>query len=227
VPPLNGAVSGDAWKDTNRSEPAMGGTLNATTEQAAEESRRVADDDRNRTILSHGGNGYIADSTAPAYQSPLNSSTAPPEEPSVADPFQNVTSSANNETAPTAYAPPVQPTETLAQLDEQTRAPHDDARAAINAAFEAAPIPAPSSAPQPQAFPAPQVSSLPPIGLPPLPPLPDFSTLPPLPSQPADTSGPSGALPPEKLEDMFKPAPPAPAAPAPTPPDQFKIPGQS
>lgn len=227
VPPLAGAVGGDQWKN-DAGEPAMGGTLNATTEQAAEESRRAADDDRNRTILSHGGNGYIADSTAPAYQSPLNSSTTPPEEPSVVDPFQNVTASANNDTAPTAYVAPVQPTETLAQLDEQTRAPHEDARAAINAAFEAAPIPAPSSAPQPQAFPAPEGSSLPPVGLPPLPPLPDFSTLPPLPSQPpADTSGPSGALPPEKLEDMFKPAPPAPAAPAPTAPDQFKIPGQS
>jgi hypothetical protein len=226
MPPLRGAVGGDTWKN-DQGEPAMGGTLNATTEQAADDSRRAADDDRNRTILSHGGNGYIANTIAPAYQSPLNSSTAPPEEPAVADPFQNVTASVNNDTAPTAYAPPVQPSETLADLDAQTRAPHEDARAAINAAFESVPVPAPSPAPQPQAFPALQGSSLPPIGMPPPPPLPDFSTLPPLPPAPADVNGPSGALPPEKLEDMFKPAPPAPAAPAPSAPDQFKIPGQS
>lgn len=228
VPAFSGAVGAEGWKD-NRDEPAMGGTLNATTEQAAEESRRAADDDRNRTILSHGGSGYIADSTAPVYQSPLNSSTGPAEEPSVVDPFQNVTASVNDDTAPTAYAAPIQPTETLAQLDEETRAPHEDARAAINAAFEAAPAPVsvPNPLPEPQAFPAPENSSLPPVGMPTLPPLPDFSTLPPLPPQPAAVSGPSGALPPEKLEDMFKPAAPTPAAPAPSAPDQFKIPGQS
>lgn len=225
--PSFGATGADAWKD-DKGEPAMGGTLNATTEQAAEESRRAAEDDRNRTILSHGGNGYIADSTAPAYQSPLNSSTGPAEEPSVADPFQDVTLPTNNDTAPMSYAAPIQPTETLAQLDEQTRAPHEDARAAINAAFDAAPS-APTTDPlsQPSAFPAPEAGSLPPVGMPPLPPLPDFSTLPPLPPQAAPDSAPSGALPPEKLEDMFKPAPAAPAAPAPTAPDQFKIPGQS
>jgi hypothetical protein len=224
--PLSGTASADTWKN-DKGEPAMGGTLNATTEQAAEESRRAADDDRNRTILSHGGSGYIADSTAPVYQSPLNSSTGPAEEPSVVDPFQNVTSSVNNDTAPTAYAAPVQPTETLAQLDAQTRAPHEDARAAINAAFDAAPTPVSDPFPQPQPFSAPEASSLPPVGMPPLPPLPDFSTLPPLPPQPTTTSGPSGALPPEKLEDMFKPAAPAPATPPPSAPDQFKIPGQS
>jgi hypothetical protein len=229
VPPLSGAVGGEAWKD-DRGEPAMGGTLNATTEQAAEESRRAADDDRNRTILSHGGNGYIADSAAPAYQSPLNSSTAPPEEPAVVDPFQNVTAPVNNDTAATAYIPTVQPPTggTLADLDKQTRAPHADARAAIDAAFEKSPAPATGQTPQPQAFPvADTSSSAPSAGLPPLPPLPDFSTLPPLPPQPASlNNGPSGALPPEKLEDMFGAASPPPAVSTPSAPDQFKIPGQ-
>jgi hypothetical protein len=226
TPVFNGAVAPDTWKDGN-GEPAMGGTLNATTEQAAEESRRAAEDDRNRTILSHGGAGYIADKNAPAYQSPLNSSTAPPEEPSIADPFQNVTASVNNDTNPTSYGPPVQPTETLAQLDEQTRAPHADARAAVDAAFNAAPQPAPQpfvAAPQP--FNDPAVTAAPVGGMPPLPPLPDFSTLPPMP-QPVEFNGPSGALPPEKLEDMFTPATPPPTAPASNDPAQFKIPGQS
>jgi hypothetical protein len=221
VPALNGATSPDTWKN-DAGEPAMGGTLNATTEQAAEDSRRAAEDDRNRTILSHGGSGYVgSNSPQPSFQSPLNSSTATnTEEPPAVDPFQTPPM---NDTAPTAYAAPVQPTETLAELDAQTRAPHEDARAAIDAAFNAAP---PAVDP---VFPSPlQQESQPTASLSPLPPLPDFSTLPPLPPLPqaAETNGPSGALPPEKLEDMFAPATPPPVAPTSNDPGQFKIPGQ-
>lgn len=39
----------------NREEPMMGGTLNATTEQAADDARREEDRDRNKTLLSHAG----------------------------------------------------------------------------------------------------------------------------------------------------------------------------
>lgn len=49
------------------SEPLMGGTLNATTEQAAEDARREAENDQNKTILTH---SYL--SSAPAYESPMN-----------------------------------------------------------------------------------------------------------------------------------------------------------
>jgi len=218
MPPLNSAAA-DTWKN-DAGEPAMGGTLNATTEQAAEDSRRAVEDDRNRTILSHGGSGYVgSNSPQPAYQSPLNSSTASnTEEPSVVDPFQ---APPMNDTASAVYAAPVQPTETLAQLDAQTRAPHEDARAAIDAAFNAAP---PVAAP---VFPDPVAAQpQPAASLPPLPPLPDFSTLPPLPTPPTEFNGPSGALPPEKLEDMFAPATPPPTVPTSNDPGQFKIPGQ-
>jgi len=62
-----------------------------------------------------------------------------------------------------------------------------------------------------------------------MPPMPDFSTLPPLPTAPEANAPVTGALPPEKLEDMFG-TPPAAPAPAPAPqsndPAQFKIPGQ-
>ncbi len=34
-------------------EPSLGGTLNATTEEAAEDSRKALDEDRNKTILTH------------------------------------------------------------------------------------------------------------------------------------------------------------------------------
>lgn len=224
--PGSGAATVPSWNDAP--EPAMGGTLNATTEQAAEDARRAVEDDRNRTILSH-GEGYITDSGMPGYQSPLNSSTAPSEEPAVVDPFQNVTPPPINDTAPTAYAAPIQPSsQTLEELDNQNRAPHEEARAAVDAAFNAAPTPTMPPVtpvnpfPESQPVPAPATG-----GLPPLPPLPDFSTLPPLP-QPAEPSAtPSGAVPPEKLEDIFGQTPaPAPITPSSNDPGQFKIPGQ-
>ena len=217
----------------NSPEPAMGGTLNATTEQAAEDARRAVEDDRNRTILSH-GQGYISDSGMPGFQSPLNSSTAPSEEPSIVDPFQNITPPPVDNTPPMSYAAPVQPpAQTLQDLDNQNRAPHEEARAAVDAAFNnAVPEPASSPAPEPMAAPAPASPFPEPQpgagSLPPLPPLPDFSTLPPLPQPGGAPASPSGAVPPEKLEDIFGQTPaPAPSTSAPNDPGQFKIPGQS
>ena len=230
-PALSGAASTKEWKD----QPSMGGTLNATTEQAEEDKRRELEADRNHTILTHGGSSYVGDS-APAFQSPLNAASQPEYEAQNVDPFSQATPPAPTDTAPTAYAPPVEPpSETLADIDAQNRAPHEEARAAIDAAFNAAP-PAPVSAatlpvfapPVEQLAPAPvgpTASPAPTPSLPPLPPMPDFSTLPPLPEVP-DVNQPSGALPPEKLEEVLGSVSPPPAAPKSNDPGQFKIPGQ-
>jgi len=48
-------------------EPSMGGALNATTEQAADDARKLAESDQNKTILSH---SYLGSS--PAYETPMN-----------------------------------------------------------------------------------------------------------------------------------------------------------
>jgi hypothetical protein len=229
--PLSGAVAPDAWQNSNH-EPSMGGTLNATTEQAAEDERHALEDDRNHTILSHNsGNSYVGSGAQPTFQSPLNAASQPEEESPIVDPL----SSSGDNTAPTAYAHSVQPpAETLEDIDKQNRAPHEEARAAIDAAFNSAPpaaSPAPSLPPvQPETQPAPAAAPAPSAGLPPLPPMPDFSTLPPLPPI-ADATPPAGAVSPEKLEDIFgaasTPAPAAPAQPQSNDPGQFKIPGQS
>lgn len=219
-------------------EPSLGGTLNATTERAAEEKRRQEKDDRNRTILSHEGSSYMGNSQ-PTYSAPLNASVDPGSQQDHAplpDPM-------NATTQPTAPAAPVMPPNnagmTLAQLDQENRAPHDEARDAISAAFAAQdavqPVsdnnlppaqPAPAAAfPAPAAtfpVPAPQPSALPP--------LPDFSTLPPLPPQFPATE--PEQLPQASPAQAQQPAPASQpfAAPVPAPttndPGQFKIPGQ-
>ncbi len=244
-PALSGAVStNEEWKEG----PSMGGTLNATTEQAQEDKQREIENERNHTILTHGnGNTYVGDSS-PVFQSPLNAAGQSEDDKPV-DPFTQVSPPAAPDTAPTAYAPPIQPpAETLADIDAQNREPHQEARAAIDAAFNAAPpvstpaapvfTPLPPLPPQeittplapltpPQSQPVEPPAAVPALGaLPPLPPMPDFSTLPPLPGAPA--SQPSGALPPEKLEEVLGSAP-APQTPPPQPndPGQFKIPGQN
>lgn len=231
--PLAGAVSTSQWQ--NSDSPSMGGTLNATAEQAADDKRREEENDRNHTILSHGtNNNYVGDST-PTFQSPLNAASQPEEEQPMVDPFKETAlPPVSYETTP-AYVEPPKPTTTLEDIDKQNRAPHEDARAAVDAAFGAVPF-TPSTSPnkgvdvQPPESAAP--SSLPPVAsLPPLPPLPDFSTLPPLPPASGSTQPPvAGGLPPEKLEDLFTPAATS-TQPTPAPqsndPAQFKIPGQS
>ncbi len=242
--PAVGQAVGTQWQ-ANDQPPSMGGTLNATTEQAEEDQRRAVEDDRNHTILSHGnGNNYVGDAT-PTFQSPLNAASQPNyDEPPMVDPFKDLTPSTSAiDTAPTSYAPSVEPptpTETLAQIDEQNRAPHEEARAAVDAAFgavpyEPTPIPTPSmpSLPPEQSKPQEVTAETEPMeapAAPSVPPMPDFSTLPPAPSMPGSDM-PSGAVSPEKLEDIFGPAPAAPNPITPSPqsndPAQFKIPGQN
>jgi len=217
-------------------EPVMGGTLNATTELAAEDARREEEDDRNRTILSHGEAGHVDPSSTPSIPQFNANSQTNVEEPPMVDPFMTSTTTlpapAPGQPAPvegsateTTPAP-----QTLADIDAQVRNPqaeHDEARAAVHAALSGSDSPA--AAPTTPAFDT--------TGLPPLP---DFSTLPPpppplppMPAMPSSSAQPSGAVPPEQLADIFG-TPPASGAPdipvTPPPandPGQFKIPGQS
>ena len=209
--PLRGAVSVDQWqRPADPAEPSFGGTLNATTEQAAVDKQREIDDDRNRTILSHDGSAYVTDT--PMFQAPLNALSLPPSEPTVPD----ITSGDGSMTthADTIQPPaPIAQPPTLAEIDAQNRAQHQDALSAVTAAYEELPTPPPLTPSQPVGQ----------SSLPPLPPLPDFSTLPPLPpgmepSAPLLQDSPLGeALPPSNA---------MPVAAQPTDPTQFRIPGQ-
>ena len=221
-------------------EPLLGGTLNATTEQAEDDKRREIESDKNKVILSH---NYIGNQQ-PTYDAPINSATETDDGPSVdifsqSVPTPHAESQLEPASAPTVAAAPVQPpvietlqpvadpyagsVPTLADIDAQNRTPsandpHAEARAAIDAAFGAssstvAPVPT-----QPQDVSLPEVSGLPlPPPLPPLPP--ELSALPPLPGQT-----------PERLGDILTTpsvdAPQAAPVQGPADPTQFRIPGQ-
>ena len=66
-------------------EPSVGGTFNASTEQAAEDKKREAESGRNRTILNHGRPGT---SQGGFSDSPINATVARhDDEPKSVDPF--------------------------------------------------------------------------------------------------------------------------------------------
>lgn len=238
--PLRGAISTDQWK-TPPAEPELGGTLNATTEAAADANRREEESTQNRTILSHDSE-YVTGE--PTYQAPLSAAAGGlTEEPQVNDIFaENPTAHADTidpslEPVPTiSTLPPAQPQpsidtppapESVSTLPPSMGPLNGPSLADIDAANRAQ---MPKGIPGVQLPPVNPVSMPPAAGLPPLPPMPDFSTLPPLPGGQSTIppAGPFGndqsTIPPAPLGSTLPPAP------APEPgkndPSQFKIPGQ-
>ncbi len=225
--------------ELNNSEPSLGGTLNATTEQAADEKRREEENDRNKTILSHASTPIQSDTVPTFVGSPINASVEPQKEEPGVDmlpplPPINNTSSPVTPLNPAPFVPPSAPSDqpsapTLAEIDQRNRqTSHADALADVHAAFDTTPVAAPQDT-VPAAMPTAPSLTPDPTGLPPLP---DFSTLPPppgpMPMPPApDMSLPPAPQQPEQLGQIFGEVPPAPQAPpAPVDPGQFKIPGQ-
>lgn len=195
-------------------EPSLGGTLNATTEQAAEDNRNEIEDEKNKTILSH---SYVG-SSAPT--TPL----APPSESDSGHEFLGGSSPAPGSASVNSL-----PVPQAGELVHSAYAPEPD--------LSATPSQSPTDTPviaQPVTPPGPVD-----LGLPMPPEVPDFSQLPPLPN-PAYAPSPTEAQP-EILGDILAPepstlatppasnTPPAPLPPQPDTPNnpaQFKIPGQ-
>lgn len=227
--PISASVSAEPETAT----PLLGGTLNATTERAAEDKRRDLDTDQNKTILHHGT--YVGASRPALGESPLNAAMGRSDEPPSVDPFATT----NKDEA--VIAALKEETQALADKQTQSTAPPSlpdserDARAAITEALAAAPPlePAASPAPVVSSSPLPTVSSAPATladiesnvmhGLPPLPDFSDFSGsgLPPLP--PAPVGAADGGLP---ALNTSPSAPSASTQPRTFNPSQFQIPGQ-
>lgn len=208
--------------------PSFGGTLNATSEQAAADKRREEESDRNKTLLSHDGGAYAAG--APAGYPAVNSFSDAQAEEAVSSTVMEpaVMSTRGVDIQPSTQVAPVVAPEapTLDEIDNQARgyAPSLSANDAMAAALGAA-----SPVAQQQQH-VPDLTVLPPLpsisqvsdpsigGLPPLPPLPDFSALPPLPP----TAGPQ--LP--TVSPQNQGAIPSQAPAGPPDPSAFQIPGQ-
>ena len=227
--PISASVSAEPETAT----PLLGGTLNATTERAAEDKRRDLDTDQNKTILHHGT--YVGASRPALGESPLNAAMGKSDEPPSVDPFATT----NKDEAVIAALKE----ETQALADKQTQSTASsslpdserDARAAITEALAAAPPLEPVASPAPvvSSSPLPTVSSAPATladiesnvmhGLPPLPDFSDFSGsgLPPLP--PAPVGAADGGLP---ALNTSPSAPSASTQPRTFNPSQFQIPGQ-
>lgn len=228
--------------------PSLGGTLNATTEQAREDTEAELASDRNKKILSHNSGSYVGDSQ-PTFQAPFNAVDSQKEEPASVDIFKEASPTVNLDQPVEAPAlpevPAPEPAETLADIDKKNRSTeHADAQAAVAAALEGAPFD-PAHQPEAGVGAQPLGDTLhyeeaplptPPV-VPPLPPseplMPpaapngpvDFSVLPPPPPLPTFDQ-PQGPLPPEQLGQIFEPPQTPPPAPGPNDPNQFKIPGQ-
>ena len=214
-------------------EPSVGGTFNASTEQAAEDKKREAESGRNRTILNHGRPGT---SQGGFSDSPINATVARhDDEPKSVDPFAETNNNmqSNRSISPLGEASTIagHNGDVMAALSEDTSKvvganqplgqPSHEAVSEALAAVPNVPDPlAPTSAPGAPTLAEIESSTKNIAGLPPMP---DFSTLPELPP----------AFPPAPAV-----SPTVPSAPAATPPavnhtnsefnpTQFQIPGQN
>lgn len=200
-PVHNSYVSDEATE-----EPILGGTLNATTEQAADDARREIENDQNKTILSH---AYIgSDSTNSVTPSDNASPQGFPGTPQFAPGSVGVNDMPDGESVHSAYA-----------VDDQPQA-SSDAPTGLGGERVIQPISEPvapvvSAAPAPQLVaepitPAPAPDPTPTdLGLPLPPPIPDFSQV--------NGAAPAIPLPPTEqpaiLGDIFAPEQPAQPAP--------------
>ena len=214
-------------------EPSVGGTFNASTEQAAEDKKREAESGRNRTILNHGRPGT---SQGGFSDSPINATVARhDDEPKSVDPFAETNNNLqdNRSISPLGEASAIagHNGDVMAALSEDTskvlgtnQSLGQPTHEAVSEALAAVPnVPDPlaaNSAPGTPTLAEIESSAKNIAGLPPMP---DFSTLPELPP----------AFPPAPAV-----SPTIPSVPAATPsvvnttnsefnPTQFQIPGQN
>ena len=178
--------------------PVFGGTLNATSDQAAEEKRRELEGDQNKAILTH--RQYVGDAKPSLGDSPLNATIAGSDEPPKVDPFAGApTSSTANDDVLSALKEETQ------KIAEPAPASDDGAAAASSAAAGTTTLA--------------EIEANISHGLPPMP---DFSQLPPLPPAPVGVAsdGANTGL----TAPSVAPLPPASGN---FNPSQFQIPGQS
>jgi hypothetical protein len=209
-------------------EPMLGGTLNATTEQAADEKRAEEKNQQNHTLLSHAGSSTPSQNSGSVFvPPPFSAATTPTVSPLNKEPLlQELPPLPPLYSSP--QSSPAASTPTLAEIDSANRVtvPEGDALAAVHAAFDgdSSSLSQTNSVNQSSQPVTSESVNMPSLSN--LPPLPDFSTLPPPPAPPIDPFTPNQS---DNLGQIFpSPDPGVPAAPVVSnDPGQFKIPGQN
>jgi len=205
--PAVGEVHSSADAPLSSNEPSFGGTLSATTDQAADDKKRELAHDQNKTILSH---TYVGSSPS---QAEMSGATVKENETSAPDPFSQPAS-----INPVYAILPEEPAG--ASVPEPANPPSVAGERVINPLPPAAPA-TPSELGLPMPPPIPDFSQAAPAT-----PAPAYSFEPAPPLPPAT---PPAMQPPEILGDILapeqSPLPPSPSA-SPNDPGQFKIPGQ-
>lgn len=186
-------------------EPTLGGTLNATTEQAADDARKEAESDQNKTILSH---SYLGNDGTPP---PMNANES--AAPGYVLGGQQSTPAPEPLSAPTTVDTPV----VIAPITP------------VAPIASGAPSPADLGLPMPPSIPdvsAPPVSPAVMPGLPIMPPSPSgpYAPVEPVPERLGDILAAEPAVASPVIPDAAAPA--VPVVPN-NDPAQFKIPGQS
>jgi nanoRNase/pAp phosphatase (c-di-AMP/oligoRNAs hydrolase) len=223
-PVVSGASSAYALDDDDLT-PSLGGTLNATSEQAAEDAHREAVSGQNKTILSH---AYIPSGDATQVSNPIDAAPEGfPGTPAVVPGSVGINENEAQEEVRSAYALPDDPSATSAANSGPTFGVGGDTV-----------IAPPVQEPIVESVPAPPAPVAPvDLGLPLPPPLPDFSqgplAPPPIfPVAPPTIAPQPAQVQPEILGDILAPEPAqpyqaepsAPQQPASNDPGQFKIP---
>lgn len=231
-----------SWMEKRIEPPTMGGTLNATTEQAEEDSQAAAEDQRNHVLLDHDSDSSLQDEQPQTAQA-INSFGLDYEEQTV-PPIQEVTQPEVTVPAPEQPSSTPSGEPTLAQLEAEAHAkaaaelanPADNTASDLHQAREAVTSALNPEVPEvaPPVAPAVEPIASPTAGMPPVPPMPDFSTLPPLPPTditvtedgtlipPMQTPEPQAPVVQQSPLDVVQP----PAQPLANDPGQFRIPGQ-
>ncbi len=203
--------------------PLMGGTLNATTTQAAEDKIRALASDQNKTILTH--SKYVGDSTPSFGDTPLNAAMGASDEPPKIDPFATTNAEQRLSTIPVA---PQSDESIIAAITNDTNQLSTPLAVEPNQ-VGVSPEPVLAAPLQPE-------NTANEISLPMPPAIPDFGALPPMPPAPTgvDASGlpqlsPLGVAP-EPVAAEVSPVPALPTQPIQNTgefnPGQFQIPGQ-
>ena len=143
LPPVSSAddqrlqSKGGSWRDAPI--PSTGGTLNATTEEAEEQSRMRDDDEKNRVILSHDSPRLGEQERQAAV---LNSTGLPPTEPTVDDIFSELSGATEPaQSASSAPQPAVAGTSASATLLPNAQPSTKPTEEPV-LSFEATPLPA-------------------------------------------------------------------------------------